>query len=151
MLDRNFSWVLENQLAGIRGPVGQEDLQFLKDKGISVLVRLAEKDRAFVTVDQVNQAGLEDFHVPMADFSAPSAAQIDKITRFVKKRLSESKYVAVSCGAGKGRTGTILTCILISMGNNALEAIDIMRKANRVAFETDDQERAIFQFAKKKA
>lgn len=83
MLDRNFSWVIENQLAGIPGPVGQEDLQFLKDKGISVLMRLAEKDKTLVMADQVNHSGLEDFHVPMADFSAPSAAQIDQITRFV--------------------------------------------------------------------
>jgi protein-tyrosine phosphatase len=149
MEDLNFSWVIENRLAGIRGPTGDDDLQFLRRKGISVLVRLAVEDQARVTSEQVTKAGLEDFHVPIADFHAPSAAQIDKIAGFVKERLSENKSVAVSCGEGKGRTGTILMCILISMCNPLEEAVKIMNRANRTVYETAVQHKAIRNYAKK--
>jgi atypical dual specificity phosphatase len=149
MLYLNFSWVIENQLAGVRGPSGKEDLQFLKNKGISVLVRLAEKEKAQVTAEEVTKSGLEDFHVPVMDMHPPSEAQIDKITKFVKERLSENKSVAVSCHAGIGRTGTVLTCILISMFNSQEEAIRIMQKANRAVCETEVQRKAIINYAKR--
>ena len=145
----NFSWVIENQLAGIRGPTGNEDLQFLGQKGIAVLVRLAEKQKACVTTEQVTEAGLEDFYFPVEDFHAASMAQIDKITNFVKTRLSQNKAVAVSCGAGIGRTGMVLTCILISMCNSIEDAKKIMEKANRSICETDAQHQAIVDYAKK--
>jgi atypical dual specificity phosphatase len=149
MFERNFSWVIANQIAGIRGPIGNDDLIFLKQNGISVLVRLAEQQKAHVTGEQVTKAGLEDFHVPVEDYHPPSMAQIDKITDFVKDKLLENKSVAVSCGAGVGRTGTVLTCILISMGNSLEEAEKMMTKANRSVCETESQRQVIVNYARK--
>jgi atypical dual specificity phosphatase len=149
MSDRNFGWVIMNKLAGVRGPTSNDDLQFLKDEGISILVRLAEKHKAHVTTEQVAKFGIEDLHFPVPDFTPPSEIQIEQITQLVKERLTAGQKVAVSCGAGIGRTGTILTCILISMCNPVGEAFKIMKNAGREAFETPDQHRAILRFAQK--
>ena len=56
MLDHNFIWVIANQIAGVRGPIGNDDLKFLKQKGISVLVRLAEEQKAHVTSEESPKA-----------------------------------------------------------------------------------------------
>ncbi len=149
MLERNFSWVKKDTLAGIRGPTGKEDLEFLRGKGISVLVRRAQEDAAFVTSEQVTRFGMEDLHYPIPDYHPPTEKQIEEITRIVKDRISAGKKVAVSCGAGIGRTGTILTCILISMGHPLDEALQLMEKADRLPFETEEQRQAIVDYAKK--
>lgn len=148
MFDRNFGWVIKSKLAGVRGPTGHDDLKFLKNEGISVLVRLAEKHRAHVTAEEVAKFGMEHHHFPIPDFTPPSETQIEQITKLVKDRLNEGQRVAVSCGAGIGRTGTILTCILISLCNPLEEAFEIMKSAKREAFETADQREAIMKFAR---
>jgi atypical dual specificity phosphatase len=149
MFDRNFGWVIKNKLAGVRGPTGDDDLQFLKNEGISVLVRLAEEHKACVTAEQVTKFGMEDHHFPVPDFTPPSETQIEQITKLVKDRLNAGQRVAVSCGAGIGRTGTTLACILISLCNPVEEAFEILKNVEREAFETADQRAAIFKFAQK--
>jgi atypical dual specificity phosphatase len=112
-------------------------------------VRLAEKHKAHVTTKQVVEFGMKDKHFPIPEFTAPSETQIEQITKLVKDKLNEGQKVAVSCGAGIGRTGTILTCILISLCNTVEEAYEIMKNARREAFETIDQREAILKFAQK--
>ena len=145
----NFSWVAMNKLAGFRGPTGDDDLEFLKKKHIYVLVRLAEKHKALVTTEQVSKFGFEDHPFPIPDFNPPSETQIEQITKLVKDRLDAGNRVAVSCGAGIGRTGTILMCILISMCHSYEEASVMMKDAGRKPFETDEQKQAITNYAKK--
>jgi atypical dual specificity phosphatase len=70
------------------------------------------------------------------------------LTNFVKERVSENKIVAVSCGAGIGRTGMVLTCILISMCNSIEEAKRTMERANRSVCETETQHQAIVNYAR---
>jgi len=145
----NFSWVLPNQPVGAAGPTTDEDLFFLKEKGVSVLVRLAEKHKAKVTAEQVVKAGLKDIHEPVADFCAPSQEQIDRIVEFVKDSLSSGKIVAVSCGQGIGRTGTILLCILISLCYTINDAIETVERNRGKAWEVEEQHQAILTYARR--
>lgn len=150
MFQHNFSWVIEKQLAGVRGPTDYEDLVFLNEKGVRSLVRLAEEQKAKVTAKQVSDAGLEDFHVPVKDYHPPSSmTQMDMIAEFVKGKLRQGMNVAVSCGAGCGRTGTVLTCCLISMGKSLKEAEEIMIKAGRSMYDTEGQHQFIIDYLKR--
>jgi atypical dual specificity phosphatase len=142
-----FSWVLPNQLAGCAGPTGDDDLLFLKSKGISVLVRLAEKSKAQITSEQVARAGMTDFHEPVPDFGAPSQKQIDRIVKYVKEKLNDGAKVAVSCGAGIGRTNAILSCILISLGYTVEDALNLIKKRRGTSPEVKEQLDAISKFA----
>jgi iron uptake system EfeUOB component EfeO/EfeM len=82
-------------LAGCAGPINDSELLFLKQQGITLLVRLAEKQKAKVTSQQVLRASLKDLHEPIMDFHAPSQEQIDRIVKNVKEFLNEVKAVAI--------------------------------------------------------
>ena len=141
----NFTWVIADKLAGCAGPADDADLVFLKEKGITLIVRLVEANKAKVNSQQVEKVGLKDLHEPVIDQSAPSPEQIDGTVKLVKDALDKGWRVAVTCDAGIGRTGTMLSCILLSLGYTFAQAIDRVQKTRTQskAWETDDQYQAI--------
>jgi len=70
-----------------------------------------------VTPGQIKGLVLIDLHEPIPDFAAPSPDQIDRIVGFMKTSISSRDRIGVPCGAGIGRTGTILACYLVSNGS----------------------------------
>jgi atypical dual specificity phosphatase len=143
----NFSWVIERQLAGCAKPYLEEELKFLYSKGIRALVHL---EKGGFESEDIIKAGIIDFQEYIPDFTAPSQDQLDKIIDFIKNNLIKDEPVAVSCSAGSGRTGTILTCYFVSECYTAKDAKAIMRRKGRKPFETPEQEKAIEDFAKRK-
>jgi atypical dual specificity phosphatase len=143
LADLNFSWLIESELAGSRGPRSKDDLISLKERGVRALVRLVESDEAWVTEKEVNDAGLEDYNEPVRDFTAPSQAQIDRIIEYIDSHLKRGIAVGVSCNAGIGRTGVILACYLIHKGLTAKEAIEVVRKKRGRMPEILEQAEAI--------
>jgi atypical dual specificity phosphatase len=142
----NFAWLEEGTIAGCRGPRSKIDLSMLQSLGIRALVRLADVDEAGVTPEQVRNAGLEDCHEPVADFEAPTQDQIDRVLVFAERALSRDQPVAMSCGAGYGRTGTLLACYLVKRGASADEAIETVRTTAGRGPERNVQVAAIRQF-----
>jgi atypical dual specificity phosphatase len=58
--------------------------------------------------------------------------------------------VAVHCGGGLGRTGTLLACYLVSAeGLPADAAIARVRAARPGSVETEDQEQAVRRYAER--
>jgi atypical dual specificity phosphatase len=100
-----------------------------------------------VSTMQVEGLGLRDCYEPIGDYTAPTQAQLSSITSFISLSLSEGRPVGVSCGAGMGRTGTILACYLISTGLNAEDAMQEVRTKRPGSIETEGQEQAIRAFA----
>jgi len=144
----NFSWLIPGEVAGHSAPLSIEDLLYLKQRGIRALVRMAELDKTRVTDIHVGELGFTDCNVPVSDFTAPKKGQLDKIIAFMKASVTGERPVGVSCGAGLGRTGTVLACYLVSLGYNALEAIDEVRAKRPGSIETKDQEEAVKTYAK---
>ncbi len=147
-MSANFSFVIENVLAGMERPGTfarlREDLEFLKDQKISAIVSLTESplERAFV-----EEFGFRYLHLPIPDFAPPSITQIDAFIDFLKKTESESIPAVVHCAAGMGRTGTMLACALVARGKSADEAIDRVRELRPHSIETSDQEECIADYA----
>ena len=146
----NFSWVIAGGLAGHRAPASIEDLVWLKKQGILALVRMALPEEAKVNSAQIEHLGMWDCHEPVADFSAPEQGQIKRIVAFIVKSLEADRPVGVSCGAGIGRTGTILACNFVSQGWNSQKAITHIRRLRRGSIETKAQENAVIEYAKKR-
>jgi len=143
----NFSWLIGGEVAGHGAPLSVDDLLFLKSKGIQALVRLAELNKVRITSAQVVKSGFIDCYEPVNDFSAPTQYQIDKIVTFIKESISNGISVGVSCGAGIGRTGTILACYLVSQDYTSEQAIEEVKRRRGAEIETEGQKAAVRTYA----
>jgi atypical dual specificity phosphatase len=108
---------------------------------------MAEKSKSNISTIQVETIGLLDCHEPVDDFEAPTQPQIDKMIGFIRKCISDNKPVGVSCGAGFGRTGTILACYLVDTGLDAETAMAKVRSKRPYSIETNKQEEAVKEYA----
>ena len=144
----NFSWIIDGQVAGHAAPISQHDLEWLKAQGVLALVRMSERTSAAVSSEDVKTIGAWDCHEPVADFTAPTPAQIDRMVEFISKAIAAGRPVGVSCGAGMGRTGTILACYLVSQGHDATEAIREVRERRPGSIETNAQSNAVYAYAR---
>jgi atypical dual specificity phosphatase len=145
----NFSWLVPGEVAGHRAPESVDDLDYLKSKGVTVLVRMIEQHKAKVTMSQVVNHGFIDVHEPVIDFEPPSQIQIDKMIESIKQYVAKGRLVGVSCHAGKGRTGTILACYLVSKCLTAEQALAELKKRRGVGPDTPSQEEAVRTYAKR--
>lgn len=140
-----FSWVIPGRLAGARAPMTDRDLRVLSDLGISLLVRLTEA--RFVTTEQIQQTGLEDLHDPVPDFGVPTLEQAQRIVERVQSTMISGRAAVISCFAGHGRTGTMLSCCLVAQGLSAAAAFQFMELIGRPHSETEEQREVVCRFA----
>jgi atypical dual specificity phosphatase len=139
----NFSWLIEGRLAGVGWPGSAGALAALRELGVRALISLSERplDPALLAA-----AELEARHIPVADFTAPTVAQVEQANAAIAGWLERGMPVAVHCTAGLGRTGTILACYLVRQGSTAGEAIAQVRAKRRGSIETVEQERVIAEY-----
>jgi len=145
----NFGWLIDREIAGHSAPISDDDLDYLKSKGMTALVRMSENHKAQVTPAQIERAGFTDFHEPVSDFTAPKQDQVDRMIAFVTESVAEGKAVGVSCGAGIGRTGSVLACYLVSKCYTAEQAMEEVRHKRGADIETEDQKEAVRSYAKR--
>jgi len=97
----------------------------------------------------VNEAGLLAVNVPVPDMEAPTDRQLDHVLDTIRKANGSGMGVAVHCGAGLGRTGTVLAAYLVAQGQQPRAAIETIRRLRPGSVETIEQERAIEALAKR--
>jgi atypical dual specificity phosphatase len=141
-----FSWVEKPLLAALAAPEAPEDLLWLRQQGIELLISLTE-DRP--RRDWVDDAGLLLFHEPMIDMEAPSQEQLDRVVSAMERAIDRGMAVAVHCTAGLGRSGTVLACYLIARGQTAQNAIARVRRLRPGSIETEEQAEAVVDFARR--
>ncbi|MDR2392390.1 MAG: dual specificity protein phosphatase family protein [Planctomycetota bacterium] len=145
----NFSFVIPGKLAGCARPGGRagdirSDLAGLVRQGIAALVTLTEEA---LDPAAVRDVGLDVLHLPVPDFAPPTLEQIARFVAYVDERNRAGGAVAVHCGAGCGRTGTMLACYLASRGKTAGDAIMTVRRERPGSVETPEQELRVREFA----
>lgn len=143
MPPQNFSWIDPDRLAGLARPSHVDDLHWLRNQGIDLVVTLTEDP---LPRTWINQSGLLSVHEPIADFEAPPPEQLDRCVEAIRKALDSRLRVAVHCRAGIGRTGTILAAYLVASGMPARDAIQKVRSQRRGSVETPEQARCVEQF-----
>jgi atypical dual specificity phosphatase len=139
----NFGWLIEARLAGVGRPATAAALDALQAAGIRALISLSE---APLAAELRARPELATVHIPVADLTAPSLAQVEEAVAAIDAFLADGRPVAVSCGAGLGRTGTILACYLVRHGEDAGAALAAVRAKRPGSIETPEQEAIVAEY-----
>ncbi len=144
-----FDWLIPDQLGACVNPlVGEQALQHLVSGQIALLINLHERADP---VDLLAQVRAETLHLPVPDSYPPTQEQLDEGVAAIRSALAQGQRVAVHCGAGLGRTGTLLAAYLVSEGVAPAEAIERVRASRPGSVETLEQEQAVHEYAQRHA
>ena len=142
----NFSWIIKGKLAGSARPENEAQLKWLRAKGIKAVVCL-NKERP-LDDKQVQALGFEYLFVPVRDFTAPEQEDITEFVRFTTEMIGHDMPVAACCGAGIGRTGTMLAAYLVTLCASPEEALREIEEKRGVGVESYAQREAVFEYAR---
>jgi len=140
----NFSWLLQDKLAGSGMPTTFEEINWVRKQGVKSIITMTERGLPDSWVE-----GLEYLHIPTEDLSAPDIDKIDATVDFIHEQIKNKDPVMVHCAAGIGRTGTILASYLIKYQNlTAKEAIKKIRQERPGSIQSESQEIAVTFYEK---
>ena len=140
----NFSWIIEEKLAGSAIPTSKEEIDWIKQEGVKSIVTIREEPLEDEWIKDINY-----LHVHSNDMGIPEFSDLVNSVDFIHQRITNDEPVMVHCLAGLGRTGTILACYLIKYEDmTANDAIEKVRQERHGSIQSFSQEEIIFRFEK---
>ena len=139
------AWFEEGRLAACAYPRGEAALAELARRGVTLLVNLHHRGH---DPTLLARHGLAELRLPVKDFTPPSPGQLAEGVAAIERALADGGRVAVHCGGGLGRTGTLLACYYVRRGLSPEEAIARVRAVRPGAVETPRQVAAVAAFAR---
>ncbi|CAG9765682.1 unnamed protein product [Ceutorhynchus assimilis] len=139
----NYSWIIPGYLVGTSCPNTIENLNFLKQEGISRLITLSPEYRPAKTAFP----GIQWSYIPIEEFEAPSLEDMKTFIKICLEAKENNEALAIHCRAGRGRTGTMAACYLVHFLDLTPErAITKIRFMRPGSVETYSQEKAVAQY-----
>jgi atypical dual specificity phosphatase len=135
----NFSWVIEDKLAGSGLPVNRDEFEWLLGHGVKTIVTVRESALPRAWTDRIGY-----MHLKVDDYGAPELKEIDRAVDYIDSEINAGRPVMVHCAAGRGRTGLILASYLVKKeGLGARQSIDKIRSIRPGSVQSEAQELAI--------
>lgn len=142
----NFSWVIEDKLAGSGLPMTDDEFEWLVSRGIRSIVTVRE---VALPSEWFDGRDMTYLHLKVEDFGAPSIEELDESITFIDEQLKLGRPVMVHCAAGKGRTGTVLAAFLVKNESvSAEQAIEKLRSLRPGSVQSIVQETAVSMYEK---
>jgi len=144
-----FSWIEEGTLAAMGRPGRKEDLEedlaFLQNSGIRILISLTEEP---VDPEILVRFGMQGIHLPVEDFTPPTLVQIGLFLEALEEARELEVALGMHCTAGMGRTGTMMAAYLVNKGLSPDDALSQIRELRPGSGETPEQEERVAEFAR---
>ena len=137
----SLTWIVEGQVAAMGMP-WPGDVDRLVKRGIRAIVSLTSRIPEDLPRDDVRH-----LHLAIRDFHPPTQDQLAEACDFIDAAHGAGTSVVVHCGAGLGRTGTVISAWLVRQGRSGEDAIDEVRQRRPGSVETPAQEHAVLTFA----
>jgi atypical dual specificity phosphatase len=138
---RGFAWLEPGLLGGCARPgivsAMTSDLEALVRVGTRVLVSLTEEWEP--DAQMIAEYGMQSVYFPIVDRGVPELDEARALSERMMRHLSQGQAVTFHCRAGKGRTGTMLACMLIYRGMAPEDAIAATRQRNPKWIESEEQ------------
>ena len=142
----NFSWVIDNMLAGSGLPVTEDEFEWLVGQGIKSIVTVREVP---LPSEWFNGSDVQYMHIKVEDFGAPSVEDLNEAVEYIEGQIREGRPVMVHCAAGKGRTGTVLAAYFVKKESlTAEQSIEKIRGMRPGSIQSVMQETALSMYEK---
>ena len=94
--------------------------------------------------------GMEFFSVPVRDKTVPDSVELfADVARQLAERIAAGQAVAIHCRAGIGRSTTMAACVLILLGVDGEDALNMIASARGLEVpETEAQRQWILDFSR---
>lgn len=130
---------LESDLAVIRQWGAHAWINLMEDTDL-VSVKLNPQTFSASVID----AGIDYYHLPIVDAGTPDAefenSWRSQISVEFRQRLFQGQKLLIHCRGGLGRTGMVAARILVDMGYDENNAVNLIRYIRQGAIETKAQE-----------
>ncbi len=144
----SFYWIIPGMIGGVQKPGllsdEEEDIRRLNAIKVDYLISLTQKP---VEVGKYPFNEIKGLHFPIIDMKAPSLEATYNFLKKLTPELRNKKSAIFHCKAGIGRTGTMLACCLVFMGETAPKAIERVRTVFYRYIQSDEQLQFIEDFA----
>ena len=109
-----------------RQPRNEDDLQNLRNDGVSAILCFTQPWELYVHPDVYKSYSMERLDLPTCDFGAPSMEQLRLGLSFINRHRMRGRSVYIHCNAGKGRSGVMAVAYYLAEYADKAQCASVM-------------------------